>query len=320
MKLEKHMVDEGLQPMFTSMKWVASLIRTKWGVTLINRLTGLAAGKKIPGIQSDEHYIPGEHDAPPLRVRVFTPKDASGPLPALFYFHGGGYILGNPEIALDIIKRFIDTRPCIVIAPDYRKAMKHPYPAAFNDCYNTLLWAKQNAGTLGIIPEKFIVAGHSAGGGLTAAVTLKARDTREVDIAFQMPIYPMIDDRQATASSQITEAPNWDARNNAFAWNLYLKSLHETGAPIPAYAAPARNEDYSSFPPTITFVGDLEPFRDETIAYAEALQKAGVPNTFRIFKRCFHGFDIVGDKAPIAREAIGFTYQSFAEYYDTYVK
>ena len=82
-----------------------------------------------------------------------------------------------------------------MVAPDYRKALDELYPAALNDCYDTLLWMRDNAESLNIRSEKFAVGGHSAGGGLTAAVTLKVFDTQDVKIAFQMPIYPMIDHR-----------------------------------------------------------------------------------------------------------------------------
>ena len=215
------------------------------------------------------------------------------------------------------IERFIATRPCVIIAPDYRKAATKPFPAGFDDCYDTLLWAKANAEDLGIHQGRFMIAGHSAGGGLTAAVTLKVRDTQDVDVAFQMPIYPMIDDQQPHDANRYMETPVWDTELNTIGWNAYLADLHRDGAEIPAYAAPARNTDYQGFPPTITFVGDLDPFYQETLDYVQALRDAGVEVTFREYKGCYHVFDMFGQ--GIAEDARAFTFDQYAEFYDRYV-
>ena len=120
-----------------------------------------------------------------------------------------------------------------MVAPDYRKSLEAPYPAGFNDCYDTLLWMKENAEQLGISTDSFMIAGHSAGGGLTTAVTLKARDTQDVKIAFHIPIYPMMDHRQITASvKNMYKAPMWDTNNTKVGWSLYLKDLLAQGKPI----------------------------------------------------------------------------------------
>jgi len=193
-------------------------------------------------------------------------------------------MLGNTEEFMTVIKKFIDTRPCIIVAPDYRKAFNAPYPAAFNDCYDTLLWVNENVNQLNMIPGKLIVAGHSSGGGLTAAVSLKATDTNDVKIAFQIPVYPMLDDRQNTESAKDNNSAGWNARSNKMGWSKYLGSLETNQSAIPAYAAPARAKDFTKLPPTITFVGDLEPFRDETIAYVKNLERNGIPVSFKLFK------------------------------------
>lgn len=122
-------------------------------------------------------------------------------------------------------ERLLQSRPCVIIAPDYRKAFTKPFPARLNDCYDTLLWARANAETLGIT-GKVMIAGDSAGGGLTAAVTLRALDTQNVDIAFQMPIYPMIDDQQSVDPSSYVKAPIWHTAANKSGWNAYLSDLH----------------------------------------------------------------------------------------------
>jgi len=308
--------------MFTPFKIMPFLASRNWGIRMMNSMGGFYNGKHIKGLQNDERYIPSTGGGPDIRVRIFKPLNVTDKLPCLEYIHGGGYILGSPEFTpnLEIIKQFIDKRPCVVIAPAYRKSLDAPYPAAFNDCYDTLIWAKDNADELGIIDHNFMVAGHSGGGGLTAAVTLKARDTGDVSIAFQMPFYPMIDDRQETQSAkEMTSVPVWNSKSNKKGWDSYLKDIREKKEEIPVYAAAARNKDYSNFPPTISFVGDLEPFKDETIAYVEALEMEGIDVKFRLFKGCYHGFDAYVPKAQIAKDAVRFTYDSYAEYYDKYV-
>ena len=152
---------------------------------------------------------------------------------------------------------------------------------------------------------------------MTAAVTLKARDTQDVKLAFQMPIYPMLDHRRITESSQMLGSTMWDANINTFAWNLYLRNL---SGEVPSYASPALNEDYRDFPPTISFVGDLEPFLDENKAYIEALKKAGVPVKFKVFEGGYHGFEVGSPEAAIAKEANKFQLDAFEEFYDTYIQ
>ena len=160
---------------------------------------------------------------------------------------------------------------------------------------------KDHAHALGIRSDQLIVGGVSAGGGLTAAISLRARDTGDVKIALQVPLYPMIDDRQETESARENNAPVWNSETNRWAWRLYLGEL--SGGDVPAWAAPARATDLRGLPPTVTFVGDLEPFRDETVRYAERLKEAGVPVRFRVFERCFHAFDIVHPNAAVSLQA-----------------
>jgi acetyl esterase/lipase len=264
------------------------MLTRKWGIDLLNTIMKLSKGKVIKELDCDERFIPSKNNGPDIRIRIFKPKNANTDLPGMLYIHSGGYMFNIPESAIDTIKDFIETRPCVIVAPDYRKSIKDPYPAGFNDCYDTLLWMKENASLLGINSDKFIVAGHSAGGGLTAAVTLKARDTKDVNIAFQMPIYPMIDHRQNTQSAiNMDSVPVWSGKTNKVAWRYYLKNIN---GPIPTYASPAMSDDYKNLPPTITFVGDLEPFKDETINYVEALKNENIPVKFKLFIGAFNGF------------------------------
>lgn len=319
--ITKELYDKELRPYFTFPgKFILFLLKKKWRVGLINYLEQLARGTSTKALHCEETYIPSQstkgHN---IRLRIFRPHNVKGKLPVLLYLHGGGYMIGNPEQYFRLYKNYIEKRPVIIIAPEYRKALKNPFPAGFNDCYDTLLWIKNNAESLKAIDHQFIVGGHSAGGGLTAAIALKARDTKEVKIAFQMPIYPMLDHRQQTESAKtMYGTPIWDSQTTKFAWSLYLRQLLDNQQAIPPYASPALNNVYDGLPPTISFVADLEPFRDETVAYIDALKAAGVPTKFKLFKEAFHGFEMVAHKTALAKAADTFQYEAFAEYYDKF--
>ncbi|MBR0719735.1 alpha/beta hydrolase [Bradyrhizobium liaoningense] len=311
MKVTRDMVDEDLRGSYAVGRMIASFFHTGWFSLLVFRFSAdILRGKNIRGLVCREQHIPSRNGGPPIRVRIYQPTAAVGSLPVMLYLHGGGYVYGVPEQFGSIIRDFIETEPCIIVAPDYRKAVESPYPAAFNDCYDTLLWIRDNAASLGGRTDGFIVSGHSAGGGLAAAVSLRATDDDDARIAFQMPLYPMIDDRQNCASVLENDAPVWDEEANRLAWSRYLDGV-ET---ITAYAAASRCTDYTKLPPTITFVGSLEPFRDETKIYVENLRRANVPVEFEIFDGAFHGFDVMVPDAPISRRANQFLMENFQKF------
>jgi len=318
MQITKEMVNEELRKSFYPARWIAFFLSQRWLVRLINKMGERITGGCIDDLVCEERWIPSRNEDHQIRIRIFRPKNVTGKLPGFLYLHGGGYMIGKPEMYLDTIKKFIETHPCVVVAPDYRKAMRAPYPAAFDDSYDTLLWMKAHSEPLGLIPDQFVVGGHSAGGGLAAAISLKARDSQEVKIAFQLPIYPMIDDRQNTPSAADCDAPAWNSKSNQLGWHEYLKGLKEQHQEIPAYAAPARATNYAGLPPTISIVGELEPFRDETIEFVENLRNHQVPVAFRVYKGCFHGFDIIVPHSNVGKDATQFVLDAFSEYMDTY--
>lgn len=245
-----------------------------------------------------------------LRICVYAPLSAQSDVPGLLWIHGGGYAMGTPEQDEAMIRRFIEASGCVVVAPDYRLSLDEPYPAALEDCYDALLWLKAHGHEYGMRDDQIMVGGDSAGGGLTAAVCLAARDRRKVAIAFQMPLYPMLDDRMNTPSAIDNDAPLWNSDSNRISWKLYLGDWF--GNPdVPAYAAPARAEDLHHLPPACSFVGSIEPFRDETVLFMEKLRSSGVPVHFKVYDGCFHGFNVVSPRAGIAKEATNFLLESF---------
>ena len=219
----------------------------------------------------------------------------------VLWIHGGGYAVGMAEMVfMSRAKRLVTEYGAVVISPEYRLTGKAPYPAALEDCYKAVLYLKEHATDLGCADDQIMVGGESAGGGLTAALCMLARDRGEVNIAYQMPLYPMLDHRD-TDSSRNNHGISWNTKRNHAAWKLYLRDV---SGKIPPYASPARQTDYSSLPPTYTFVGDQEPFYCETLAYIENLKKAGVTAYVDVYPTGFHAFDMLLTFRRISRQAI----------------
>jgi acetyl esterase/lipase len=279
---------------------------------LARRLDRRMRGSGVPGLECEERWVDSLDEGVRVRVRTYRPQGESGRsgLPGVLFLHGGGYAMGTPEQFGAVYRMLLATRNCVIVAPDYRKSLDAPYPAAVNDCYGSLLWLTQHAADLGVRKDQILVMGMSAGGGLTAAVSLMARDRGDVRIAHQFPLYPMIDHRLVTPSSRDNDAPVWGSRHNRIAWDLYLAGL--AGDDVPKYASPALETDCSGLPPTTTFVGDLDPFLDETVAYVEALTGAGVRVELRRYPRCYHGFDMIRPGAKVSRDANAFLCDRFA--------
>lgn len=241
-----------------------------------------------------------------IKVLILRPEENARPpeeTPGVLWIHGGGYVSGMARMvyisrALNLVKKY----GAVVVAPEYRLAGEAPYPAALEDCYASLKYMCRRADKLGINRSQLMVGGESAGGGLTAALCMYARDRGEVNIAYQMPLYPMIDDRD-TSSSRDNHAPVWNTKRNHRGWSAYLGKLWGKKH-IPPYAAAARQTDYTNLPPAYTFVGDIEPFYCETLAYIENLRKAGVEANADVYPGCFHGFDMLLPFLRVSRKAI----------------
>lgn len=220
----------------------------------------------------------------------------------VLWIHGGGYFIGMKEMvylsrAVSLVKKFGVT----VVAPGYRQALQAPYPAALIDCYNTLLYMKKNAADLGIEPEKIIVGGESAGGGLTAALCMLVRDRGTAHIARQFPLYPMLDNFD-TESSGNNHGRVWNTNLNHLGWRLYLRrDARKTN--LSPYASPARQADFTGLPPAYTFVGSGEPFYAETLEYVRKLQAAGVEAKADVYETDIHAFDMLLPEKEISIEA-----------------
>ncbi|MGN1295631.1 MAG: alpha/beta hydrolase [Bacilli bacterium] len=243
-------------------------------------------------------------DGSELRLQVKIPQSRNNKYPCILWIHGGGYAIGMPEMNIISMANELKEK-FIIVSCEYLLSTKKPYPAALEDCYLSLLWIKENVIKLGGRDDQIFVGGESAGGGLTAALCLYARDKGEVNIACQIPLYPMLDNIPS-ASMKDNNAPVWNEKKNIAAWKLYLDGKDD----VSKYAVPARENDYSSLPPAITFVGSIDPFKDETITYVNNLTAKGIPVHFKVFEGCYHAFDMMVPWSKSAKEAKKFFNES----------
>jgi len=245
----------------------------------------------VDGVDTEDMSIPGPDGAPDVTLRVYTPKNMSGKMPGLLWIHGGGYILGNYEIDDNSVKRMCVNTGCVIASTNYRLAPENPFPAPIEDCYASLKWMVENAENINIDKSRMAIGGGSAGGGLAAGLAIMTRDKGEIDLALQLLVYPMIDDRNITPSSHsINDPRTWDREKNIFAWKAYLGDSSD-GNEVSPYAAAARTKDLSGLPPAYIVVGELDLFLDEDIEYAQRLMQAGVSTELHVYPGATHGFD-----------------------------
>jgi acetyl esterase/lipase len=250
-----------------------------------------------PNVTKEDRTVPGPEGEPDVSVRVYRPRNSVGSLPGIFFIHGGGMILGNVQGEDPVATLICDQVGAIVVSVEYRLSPEHPHPAPVEDCYAGLKWMAANAAELGFDPDRLGIYGGSAGGGLAIATALLARDRGGPALKFMMPIYPMIDDTNTTASSQeIVDIGIWDREGNIQAWEWYLG-----GKPADQYAAPTRAADVSGLPPAFIDVGTVDLFRDEDIAFGQRLMQAGVPVEMHIHPGSYHAAETFAADAAMSQ-------------------
>lgn len=255
-------------------------------------------------MKKDKVHIHSE-DGTVIKILIYYPEsDREEKSTGVLWIHGGGYITGMASMAglMGMGPKLVNEHGCVVVSPEYRLGKKGRYPNALNDCYAALKYMVEHADELGIRKDQIFVGGESAGGGLCAALCMLARDREEVNIAFQMPLYPMIDDRD-TESSRDNHNKVWNTRRNHYGWKTYLGDIYGTDE-VPAYAAAARQSDYSNLPPAYTFVCTGEPFYCETLTFVENLRDAGVEVGVDVYEGLYHAFDMLQPKKEISKLAI----------------
>ena len=249
----------------------------------------------------EDRVVPGPAGAPEVPVRLYRPSTVRADSPAFYWVHGGGMVLGNVAMGDARCADVADRLHVVVASVEYRLAPEHPFPAPLDDSHAGLAWFAGAADALSIDRGRIAIGGDSAGGGLAAGLVLLARDRGEVDVYFQMLVYPMLDDRNRTASSHtILEPLVWNRTANLAGWDAYLAG--QNGAEdVSAYAAPARATDLAGLPPAYISVGTLDLFLDEDIAYAQALSEAQAPVELHVYPGAFHGSPRLVPEAPISK-------------------
>ena len=256
-------------------------------------LLATLARAPVPSTQTvvESHTVPGPDGAPPVRVVSYRPDGVGGALPGVLHFHGGGFVLGLPEMMDATNRRLASELGCMIFSVDYRLAPETRFPGPLEDGYAVLLWLHTNAGQLGVDAARVGVKGESAGGGLAASLALLARDRSGPPLLFQHLIFPMLDDRTCTEPdpNPFTGEFAWTAEQNRFGWTSLLNE--EPGSPsVSAYAAVARADDLIDLPPAFIGVGSLDLFLEEDLAYARNLSRAGVPVELHVYPGAFHRF------------------------------
>lgn len=241
-----------------------------------------------------------------LTLSIFRPKAGStSPVgqagrPGIYHIHGGGMIMMNRFAGVEQLSSAITDNNAVLITIEYRLIPEHPAPAQLDDCYAGLVWMFDHAKELGVDPNRIMVAGLSAGGGLSAGVALMARDRNGPKLCAQVLMCPMLDDTVSTHSTnQFATGGSWWKHQNVQAWKWYLD-----GKPANQYTSPTRCTDASGLPPTFIDVGALEIFRDEDVAYANKLWAAGVHVELHVWPGAFHAFELLAPQAVLSQLAI----------------
>lgn len=252
-----------------------------------------------------ERTVPGPPGAPDVSLLICRPTARSaGAYPVLYNTHGGGMVGGHnrtTELAGELSRA--EPLGMAVVAVEYRLAPEHPDPAPVEDCYAGLLWTAEHAAELGLDPERIVVSGNSAGGGLAAAMALLARDRHGPRLLGQMLQCPMLDDTCDTPSAyQMERVGLWDRVSNLTGWDALLGERRGTGA-VSCYAAPARAADLCGLAPAFLDVGSVESLRDEAVSYASRIWQCGGEAELHVWSGAFHSFDEWVPEAIVSRSA-----------------
>jgi acetyl esterase/lipase len=255
-----------------------------------------------PAPQPMQRLIPGPIGAPDLRLTIVDPAPGAKGRPVLLHIHGGGYVARSAALAMTFLQTAAQTCNCVVVSVDYRLAPETRFPGSLEDNYTALRWVHANADALGIDRKRIAIGGESAGGGHAAMLAIAAHDRKEIPIAFQLLIYPMLDDR--TGSSRPVPpyigAFVWTAESNRFGWSSLL-GIPAGSTNVPPGSIPARVENLAGLPPAFIVTGAIDLFADEDIEYARRLIAAGVPTELHVVPGAYHGYDLIVPDAKVSR-------------------
>lgn len=261
----------------------------------------------IPSLGAPEpvaHTGDREIDGPagPIPVRIYTP-DGTGPFPVLICLHGGGMVAGNKDVFDNVSRALTNRVGCLAISVDYRLAPENKFPVPLEDCYAVLQWATTHGGEVGGDPTRIAVLGESAGGNLTAALALLARDRGGPKILCQVLVNPLLDytDQETESMRVFGEGYGLSKKDIKYCMELYTSSEADRANP---YAVPLRATNLRGLPPAFVLTSEYDPLRDDGEIYAERLREAGVPATARRYEGVLHGFFILTKYTEPSNQAL----------------
>jgi acetyl esterase/lipase len=220
-----------------------------------------------------------------IRIRIYRPQ-AEGLLPAIVYFHGGGWVVGTIDSHDPLTRALAARTPAVVVSVGYRLAPEHPFPAAVDDALTVTQWVAEHGTELDADTGRLVVAGDSAGGNLAAVVAARARDEGP-PLALQVLIYPVTDaDLDSSGYARLGEGLNLTRDKMEWYWGRYLQGAD----PAHPHASPLRTGDLVGVAPALVQTAEYDPLADEGAAYAKRLRKAGVPVTLTQYEGQIHGF------------------------------
>ena len=251
-------------------------------------------------VMINHRVIPNDTD-PSLLVRIYTPREGTGPFPVIVYYHGGGWVIANLDTYESSAAALAEKTGAIVMSVAYRQAPKHPFPAAHNDAFAAYRWARDSAAVINGDPKEVATAGESAGGNLAVAVALMAKDAGVALPEHILSVYPIADGD--------VESPTYDEYANALFLNrplmvwffdLYYPEWKSQDNPLISLV----EADLSGLPPTTIINAEIDPLRAEGGDLADRLEKAGVPVTRRVYENVTHeffGLDAILEQAEHAQ-------------------
>jgi acetyl esterase/lipase len=281
----RHLVDPELLPLIDSYPPLAlsdaALPAIRAG------MMAMLSAQPLPDlpVECRDVLIPSGKGDRTIRCLAIQPVSMPKNAPAILHLHGGGHVIGMPEMSQPQLMQWADELGCLVLSVDYRLAPETPFPGPMEDGYTALRWLHETAAELGIDARRIAVSGESAGGAMAACLCLMARDRGDYAIAFQHLEMPRLDDRLPDPPNPSTGEFIWRTENSLYCRAAYLGENHAS-----PYASAARASDLSGLPPAYIMVGSLDLFVDECLAYTNRLIRAGVSVELKVYPGCFHGF------------------------------